>query len=286
MPHNAYTAALHDLRKALLPLYDAGEAAAIAREVLFHSTGTGYSQSLSQSGPLTATQRSHIEAIKDRLLAGRPMQYAIGQARFMGKTFDVDESVLIPRPETEELVAWVLEDYLPSETPRMIDVGTGSGCIAISLKSARSGADVSAIDLSGDALTLALRNAMKNNAVIHFSEMDFLDEDAHKRLGQFDVIVSNPPYIPAAEQRDMAANVLDWEPRLALFVADADPLIFYRTLARFGQAHLNEGGRIYCEIHKDFGPQTATLFRDAGYKNVALRKDISGNDRMIRADLQ
>ena len=267
-------------------MYDDGESCAIAKEILLATTGVTYSVSLTKTNPdISVIQRENIRALKEKMLAGMPLQYAIGQAPFLGRDFFVDESVLIPRPETEELVAWMLEAHNEANGLNILDVGTGSGCISVSLKLGLRNAIVTAIDFSEEALSTASKNAAANSAEINFLKQDFLNAAGRDRLGSYDVIVSNPPYIPLYQEAGMAANVTDWEPRLALFVADSDPLIFYRAIADFGKGHLLKNGVIYCELHADYGLATFELFEKAGYKNVFLRRDISGNDRMLRASL-
>ena len=220
----------------------------------------------------------------ERLKNHEPIQYILGETEFYGLKFKVNPSVLIPRPETEELVEWVKPPHPPrggflSGTPTLLDVGTGSGCIAVALKKKFPSANVSAMDISPEALALAKENAALNEVNIEFIQDDILHPAATDR--KWDVIVSNPPYIPASEQRYLHKNVTDFEPHLALFVQDNDPLIFYRKIAEFALSHLTAGGRLYVEIHQSLGRQCCQLLESMGFQLVELRKDLSGNDRMI-----
>ena len=220
----------------------------------------------------------------ERLKNHEPIQYILGETEFYGLKFKVNPSVLIPRPETEELVEWVKPPHPPkggflSGTPTLLDVGTGSGCIAVALKKKFPSANVSAMDISPEALALAKENAALNEVNIEFIQDDILHPAAIDR--KWDVIVSNPPYIPASEQRYLHKNVTDFEPHLALFVQDNDPLIFYRKIAEFALSHLTAGGRLYVEIHQSLGRQCCQLLESMGFQSVELRKDLSGNDRMI-----
>ena len=220
----------------------------------------------------------------ERLKNHEPIQYILGETEFYGLKFKVNPSVLIPRPETEELVEWVKPPHPPkggflSGTPTLLDVGTGSGCIAVALKKKFPSANVSAMDISPEALALAKENAALNEVNIEFIQDDILHPAATDR--KWDVIVSNPPYIPASEQRYLHKNVTDFEPHLALFVQDNDPLIFYRKIAEFALSHLTAGGRLYVEIHQSLGRPCCPLLAPMGIQSVELRKDLSGNDRMI-----
>ena len=196
-------------------------------------------------------------------------------------TFEVDENVLIPRPETRELVEWIVADYESVPACRILDVGTGSGCISISLAKFIPGASVESWDISEGALEVARRNCMLNEVEVLLRQQDVLS--AQPEPACFDVIVSNPPYITESEKADMEANVLDWEPATALFVPDTDPLLFYRKIAELGTVMLEEGGSLYFEINRSYGNETVQMLEALGYKQIELRKDDWGNDRMIKA---
>lgn len=282
--------AFYELRSKLQPLYDEREATAVAHELLHHITGLDKTQRLMQKETLlTEAQQPEYDAGVKQLLRGKPLQYVTGSAWFLGREFYVNESVLIPRPETEELVQWMLEQIpnsnLPQadQIPKIFDVGTGSGCIAVSLKLALPGVNVSACDISGEALAVARENAKRLSANINLMQLDFLDDEERNKLGGYDVIVSNPPYIPAEEKARLHTNVRDNEPALALFVPDNDALVFYRAIAKFGKGHLNVGGRIYCELDAAHAEECKELFEHSGYKQVEIKKDIHGNWRFLRA---
>lgn len=271
-------------KSSMSKIYDDSEAKAIAHLLLENITGWSKLQRLTNKDQLLSPNQFQIlnNSIV-RLTKGEPLQYVLGEQYFMGLNFTVNSSVLIPRPETEELVQWIIDDNQSRQTCSIIDIGTGSGCIPISLKNKMKSAFITAVDLSVDALKVAKQNALKNKVLIDFLELDFLVEINWFQLNKFDVIVSNPPYIPWAEQAMLHQNVRDYEPTMALFVADEDPLIFYKKLVAFGKQHLNELGSIYCEIHQDFSEATKAVFLENGYKQVEIKKDIFGNPRMIKA---
>ncbi|MBQ8442762.1 MAG: peptide chain release factor N(5)-glutamine methyltransferase, partial [Bacteroides sp.] len=210
-----------------------------------------------------------------------PIQYIIGRETFGGLVFEVDGNVLIPRPETLELVQWIVDDCQAKTPCRILDIGTGSGCIAISLAKRMSQAEVEAWDVSEGALKVAGKNAGDNCVKVRFRQQDILS--AVPNGVRYEVIVSNPPYIAEKEKKGMDANVLDWEPSIALFVPDEDPLLFYRKIAQLGIDMLVEGGALYFEINQAYGLETVQMLKDLGYRQVELRKDAWNNDRMIKA---
>lgn len=239
---------------------------------------------------LTHQQHNALNDILVELKNGRPLQHIIGYSWFLGRKFMVNESVLIPRPETEELVMWVLDDIQAIEKPQtpfhILDIGTGSGCIAISLKKKSSiKAQVHAIDISPDALQVAKENATALKADINFLQLDILEAERYvNELNQkFHVIVSNPPYITTVEKEAMHQNVLDHEPHSALFVDDENPLLFYKAIAFYALSNLHEGGTLYFEINQHRGEELIDWLAKNGFTDIILKKDISGNDRMIRA---
>lgn len=232
----------------------------------------------------TESQISMFDHFLANLKLEIPIQYQLGTTHFYGLEFEVNENVLIPRPETEELVQWILQDCAKIKlTPEfsILDIGTGSGCIPISLKKNLPQATVSAIDVSEKALEVAQRNAKWNGADIYFVLKNILETD---NLGvNYDIIVSNPPYVRHLEKQEIKKNVLDYEPHLALFVADDDALIFYRKIAELALKNLRSNGKLYFEINQYLGAETVALLKDLGFQNVELRKDMFGNDRMILA---
>ncbi|WP_417358439.1 peptide chain release factor N(5)-glutamine methyltransferase [Flavobacterium sp.] len=213
----------------------------------------------------------------------RPIQYVFGNAHFYGLEFFVDENTLIPRPETEELVEWIINENKGKKDIKILDIGTGSGCIAITLAKNLPEAKVYAIDVSKDALAKGRGNAVRNEADVTFIEKDILVADSLPE--SFDIIVSNPPYIRNLEKQEIKNNVLQYEPHLALFVDDNDPLLFYRKIAKLGEQSLLANGKIYFEINQYLGSQTVSMLEEEGYKNVILKKDIYGNDRMVSCDI-
>lgn len=232
---------------------------------------------------LTQKQTALYERMKAALLLGKPLQYLTGASWFMGKAYKVNEQVLIPRPETEELVQWIASDVTDKKKElSILDIGTGSGCIAIALKLLLPRAAITSIDISAGAIAVAKENAAKHEVSIRFIEADMTDEKQWDALGKYDIIVSNPPYIPIDEKAQMHINVLHHEPATALFVPGNDPLFFYRFIADMGKKQLNTGGSIYCELHRDYAMQTKVLFHAKGYTDTEIRKDMNGHLRMVR----
>ncbi|MES2478929.1 MAG: peptide chain release factor N(5)-glutamine methyltransferase [Bacteroidota bacterium] len=276
--------AFYNLKKELAILYPEQEATAIAHEVMESITQLSkIDRLMSKDLLLNSAQQNEWEFILDELLHSKPLQYVLGKSYFMGKDFFVDEHVLIPRPETEELVIWVLNEWAQNkEDKSILDIGTGSGCIPISLKAEWPEAQINACDISLGALTIAQKNARNLGQSINFFEQNILDKSLWHHLPQYDIIVSNPPYIPINEKATMEANVAEHEPHLALFVEDTDRFLFYRTIAQLGKTKLKEGGAIYCEIHRDFPEETKAVFEAEGYTNIELRKDMHDNWRMIK----
>ncbi len=232
-----------------------------------------------------------LNAVLQRLLIHEPVQYILGEAWFYKMRFFVNEHVLIPRPETEELVEWVVEDIRNKKLEirnkevselAIFDIGTGSGCIAIALKKELPDAEVFAMDVSEDALAVAKKNAVDNYALINFLQVDFLDEKLWPSLPSFNIIVSNPPYIPEHEKTKLASNVVDNEPHLALFVPNDDPFIFYREIASFAGQHLKETGKIFVEVHENYAKEVQQIFAAKNF-TAEIKKDIYGRERMIKA---
>lgn len=327
--------AQRQLTADLTPLYGHREAALITDWIFESLTGRKKSARLTRaSEPLPGHLLQQYEKYRAELLAHRPVQYVLHESWFAGMKFYVDENVLIPRPETEELVQWAIETITPglpanpqaakpqavnpasvppgpqppnlasvppgplppnpapfppgpqpatSAAPALLDVGAGSGCIAITLAKKLPALQTHACDISGAALGVARRNAAALGAPIHFHQLDFLDSSQWTRLPAIRWLISNPPYIPQREHASMPSHVTGSEPALALFVPDADPLVFYRALAEFARLKLAPEGSIFVEIHEDLASGTLDVFRTAGFQQVLLRKDMQGRDRMIRA---
>ncbi|MFN8289777.1 MAG: peptide chain release factor N(5)-glutamine methyltransferase [Chitinophagaceae bacterium] len=276
--------ATYTLLNKLRRLYSEGEASSLTDWVMEYVTGSKKTERmLYKTAVLTATETETLEDITRRLLLHEPLQYILGESWFCGFRFYVDQQVLIPRPETEELVEWIISNCkFPVDQLRILDIGTGSGCIAVSLKRRLRKAEVWACDISDKALVVAKRNAATMGTDIQFVHADFLDKGQWTDLPSFDMIVSNPPYIPESDKMRMEKNVLEYEPATALFVKDNDPLTFYKAIAAFGTSHLRPGGAIYTEIHESLGKETRMVFDTAGFQ-TELKKDMQGKERMVKA---
>jgi release factor glutamine methyltransferase len=234
-------------------------------------------------------------SILTELKQEKPIQYITGEAWFYGLQFEVNENTLIPRPETEELVEWILNSPITQhQTPiTILDIGTGTGCIPITLKANLPQANVSAIDVSEQALEVAKRNAALNKVTINFIQANILEVQDLSKLQtsnsqlptNFDIIVSNPPYVRNLEKQEIKKNVLDYEPHLALFVEDTDALLFYRKIAQLALKNLSPNGLLFFEINQYLGKETVELLENLGFKNIELKKDIYGNDRMIKCSV-
>lgn len=278
--------AYQQLLARLYNLYDSREAANIADMVIEHVTGQAKIERIVYKDlPVSEEQKSLLDKIEDELLRSRPVQYVLEKAWFIDMRLTVNESVLIPRPETEELVQWIIDDIKSSGNKEvsLIDIGTGSGCIPIAVRKKIPEVAVSGIDVSDGALQVAKLNSIDQNVLVDFLHLDFLQNREWRQLGRYNIIVSNPPYIKKSEEAAMRNNVLEYEPHLALFVPDEDALIFYKAILEFSKAHLKPKGRIYVEINDTLGEQVSNLFTEQGFYNVTLKKDMQGKDRMVRA---
>ena len=266
---------------ALQALYSKGEASAITHIIFNHFAGLSKSQ-LAVSGdkiPDTATAAALQESL-EKLLNHIPVQYITGEAWFYNLKFRVNDQVLIPRPETEELVQEVVNYLKGTQGKTILDIGTGSGCIPISIKKNVADAEIISIDISVGALQTAAENAAENNVAIDFREMNFLDEETYHSLPVFDVIISNPPYIRENDKDSLDKNVILHEPHLALFVTQNDPLLFYRKTFSFAKEHLAEKGKIFLEVHEDHAKETAAIYNEENYL-TEIKKDMQGKERMV-----
>ena len=305
-----------DFVEQLKKIYDGREAYNIADLVFENVAGIKKLQRLTdKQQQVTNLTIQQLDVVLQKLLTNQPVQYILSEVWFYKMKLFVNEHVLIPRPETEELVEWIVSDfrddlrnsmydagnkkyqddkagsnadklpnikYRTSNITHIIDIGTGSGCVAIALKKELPGAEILAVDISTEALSVAKKNAADQNTNIELSEIDFLDETTWHQFASFDVVVSNPPYIPATEKNKLEKNVVEYEPHLALFVEDCDPFIFYKKIALFAEMHLHLNGKIYVEVHEKFADKVMDIFQQ--YKFTAIiKKDIYSNDRMIRA---
>ena len=273
------------LKKQLAGQFESVELNPILSILIEHVTGWDQVQQvIHKDNAISEEQVLAFETAATALLAGRPIQYITGKTWFMGEPYIVNDQVLIPRPETEELVDWVIEyAAIKGKALRILDIGTGSGCIAIAIKKALPEAIVSAIDISTGAIKIAVTNAATLKADIEFTCLDILNTAFLP--GQYDVIVSNPPYIPMQEMKNMELQVTDHEPNIALFVPDEDPLVFYKAIARLAKLHLSANGQLFFEIHYDQGDAMIALL-DEMHFHAELRTDLFGKDRMVRASLK
>ena len=272
---------VYEIRDALRGHYPDSEALSLAKMLLTEAFGFSTLELYGgKDKEISGNRLRDLHEMLSRLQKNEPIQYIIGTESFCGLTFEVNPDVLIPRPETQELVRWIESDW-KSVPCRILDIGTGSGCISISLAKFLEDAKVESWDISEGALQVAHRNCVRNEVEVLLRQQDVLSVVPEGELYQ--VIVSNPPYICEKEKVDMDANVLDWEPETALFVPDADPLLFYRKIAELGLSMLCEGGALYFEINRAYGEETLRMLEGLGYRQLELRKDDFGNDRMIKA---
>jgi len=274
--------AINNLITSLASIYDEREASNISN-FIFEDVFNIKNANVSEVA-FTKEQIEQLSAIEKRLLQHEPWQYIVGEADFYELKFKVTPAVLIPRPETEELVYWINKTVKHQSDVSILDIGTGSGCIPITLKHKLPNAKVSAVDISTEALATAKFNAKKNKVDINFKELDILDTKARKKLANFDVIVSNPPYIPNQEKKLMRKNVLKYEPHLALFVENDNPTVFYHEIALFAKKHLKENGYLFFEINEFYGQAIIEMLIKEGFKNIEMEKDLTGKDRMIRCN--
>lgn len=268
------------LTEAGAELYGEAEARQIAEMVL---ESRGVSRNMLLVDPNEELQFLDLDSVINDIRAWRPVQYIIGTAEFAGMDFEVSDAVLIPRPETEELVDWIASEV--GDSASILDVGTGSGCIAIALSRAVSGSSVWALDISADALAVARRNGAKYAPDVRFVEGDALSDFSALFAEKFDIVVSNPPYIPDSDSRLMRHNVTDYEPHTALFVPDNDPLLFYRSIARTALRMLKAEGKLYFEIYESLADEMQRMLHDEGYEEIVVREDFRGKPRMICAKL-
>jgi release factor glutamine methyltransferase len=286
----------------LSALYDKREATSIADMVMENLTGwKKIDLIIKKQDTLPEKQEELLKRYTGELISNRPVQYVLGEAWFYGMKFFVDENVLIPRPETEELVEWVLKEMgkgekrnteinpqtklAVKESLSVLDIGSGSGCIPIALKKELPDTEIYSCDISKNALRIARQNAGVHNANIHFFELDFLNKDQRAILPEFHILISNPPYIPLKEKSSLGLNITGYEPRLALFVPDDSPLIFYEAIADFAKEKIAETGSIFVEIHEDFSASVKKLFSFKGFSTIEIKKDLQGKERMLKATM-
>ena len=267
----------------LSSLYDKSEATSIARIVFKEKLNISRTDlAIDQSLEIDKKDQGKLSRISKKLLQGVPIQQILGYADFYGLKFKVNKNVLIPRPETEELVQWIITENKKTTGLRVLDIGTGTGCIAIALAKEMKNANVSGIDISNNALRVARINAKMNDVKIHFKELDILGKENWNGLGKFDIIVSNPPYVTEREKEMMHINVLNHDPHLSLFVPDNDPLRFYNKIGDMALLHLSLGGQLYFEINEVYGREIKSMLEAKGFRNVLIHKDLHGKDRFAR----
>lgn len=273
-----------EFKARLKNIYDDREASSISDWIFENVTGLKKLQRRHVQSTLSDSQKNQLDNYLEELLQSKPVQYVLKEAWFYKRNFFVNEDVLIPRPETEELVAWVINDLRGAHNNKIqiIDIGTGSGCIAVSLKLELPDSEVDAIDISEKALVVAKTNADKLKTDIHFFNLNFLHDTKWSLFSKYDVIISNPPYIPVNEKRTLSKNVADFEPGIALFVEDDDSFVFYKKMVEFAQQHLTDEGKIYVEIHEEYASDVKNIFENSGFTATSV-KDIYGKERMIRA---
>lgn len=273
--------AFQNLVDSLTTYYGEREAANISRIVFEDALGI---RATHQATPLPPSQLERLRSIQTRLSKHEPIQYILEAADFYGLKFKVSPAVLIPRQETEELVYWILQEHPKAAPLRVLDIGTGSGCIPLTLKKHRPSWQISALDVSPAALAIAQENAHRLNLEVTFLHQDILQPHSWPTLGPWDIIISNPPYIPHQEAHLLAPHVKSQEPHLALFVSDDDPLLFYRTISAFAKRQLAPSGCLYFEVNSFNGTEVVALLQDDGFSEVELQQDMQGNDRMVRGE--
>ena len=270
----------------LYHIYEPREAGNITDWVLEHLTGwKKIDRIINKNLLLNQSQAETLERYITELSDHRPVQYVLGEAWFQGMRFFVNESTLIPRPETEELVEWVIEDYkqqFSSQELRILDIGTGSGCIPISIKKKLPLTRIMSCDISKEAIEVARKNAEALGTDVEFVVSDILNEEEWRKFPELDIIISNPPYIPASDKLTMSSNVLNHEPHLALFVPDNNALLFYQAIVKLAERNLTASGFIYFEIHEGLAKAVTSLLKDEQFVDVLVRKDMQGKDRMVR----
>lgn len=284
VPDNRVVSVISLYQRVLGALYPEGELKSILALVFEHALGwPAVDLALRRSEALSESDLLKVYLPLKRLRTGEPLQYVLGEVRFAGLRLIVDAGVLIPRPETEELVTRIVAGYAGRAPNRILDIGTGSGCIALALKQAFPSAEVVGVDSSGDALKVARANAIANGLEVSWVQADVLSSTFSDQLGTVDLIVSNPPYIPEREAASLSSHVRDFEPHAALFVPDGDPLLFYRHIAVHALTMLPAHGQLWFEVHHLKGVEVSAMLNSMGYARTAIARDLSGMDRFVNA---
>ena len=271
---------IKEITLQLVPQYSDSEARSIAILLMCNITGLSYTELLIHTPSLNEEQKEELRKKIERVKKNEPLQYVLGETIFYGRRFKCDQRALIPRPETEELIDWIINDVSNDGNIRILDIGCGSGCIAITLSKEIKNSTVTALDISEEAISLTEENCKINNCKVECINDDIFNfSDA-----QYDIIVSNPPYICDNEAANIESNVIDYEPHLALFVPDNSPLKFYEKITEYAARNLRSRGKLYFEINRKYGKEMQLLLEKFGFINIELRKDISNNDRMIKGE--
>ncbi len=271
---------IKEITLQLVPQYSDAEARSIAILLMCNITGLSYTELLIHTPSLNEEQEEELRKKIERVKKNEPLQYVLGETIFYGRRFKCDQRALIPRPETEELTDWIINDVSNEGNIRILDIGCGSGCIAITLAKELKNSTVTALDISKEAISLTEENCNMNNC-----QVECINEDIFNFTDtQYDIIVSNPPYICDYEAANMESNVIDYEPHLALFVPDNSPLKFYEKITEYAARNLRSRGKLYFEINRKYGKEMQLLLEKFGFINIELRKDISNNDRMIKGE--
>lgn len=271
---------IKEITLQLVPQYSDAEARSIAILLMCNITGLSYTELLIHTPSLNEEQEEELRKKIERLKKNEPLQYVLGETIFYGRRFKCDQRALIPRPETEELTDWIINDVSNDGNIRILDIGCGSGCIAITLAKELKNSTLTALDISKEAISLTEENCTINNC-----QLECINEDIFNFSDtQYDIIVSNPPYICDKEAANMESNVIDHEPHLALFVPDSSPLKFYEKITEYAARNLRSRGKLYFEINRKYGKEMQLLLEKFGFINIELRKDISNNDRMIKGE--
>ena len=278
-------ATIQFISKELNDYYPESEIQSLIRLIIEHVCHLSYTEFvLKKIETLDSSTKKKVEKIVERLKHLEPIQYILGETEFFGMRFEVTPAVLIPRQETEELVQWIIK-MNKLKDPYILDIGTGSGCIALVLKNKIKAASVSALDISKEALDIARHNALVHNLDVNFFRADILNFKKYN-WHQYDLIVSNPPYVRELEKKQMSDNVIQYEPAKALFVPDDDPLIFYRGIGEFSKKYLRKNGMLFFEINEKFGSELTIWYRESGFKDIELVKDLHGKDRFLKCTKQ
>jgi len=283
--YQTFSDSVRIIKKELSNKYDKNEINSFIR-IIFKNL-LNYSSTdihINQNTKISSNSISEINLIIEQLKQNKPIQYIFGETDFYDLEFYVNEHVLIPRPETEELVDWIIKETVDKYVT-ILDIGTGSGCIAITLSKNLDNPIIEAIDISKKALIVAKNNAKKYSQKINYKRLDILNLRHQKKLGKYDLIVSNPPYVTVSDKKEIHKNVIDYEPHDALFISDNNPLVFFEVISKFAKGHLNKNGKLFFEINELYGTEALNKIWSFGFSEIILKKDLNGKERMIKASI-